>query len=152
MDHISIKSAFVELEKYFIRGFFVCFTLVNKHSAGYRVFTILTISLIFTSLLSMGVVSQVAADAPTSKPTGITQCKPSTANTITLCWTASTKSGTNVGNNIKSYKITNATETCSGSGEDRTCSFGSYVAALPVPAPYPDGPPVWFKPALNDAA
>ena len=93
MDHISIKSAFVGLEKYFIRGFFVCFTLVNKHSVGYRVFTILTISLVFTFLLSMGVVSQVMAAAPTAAPTGISQCKPSTANTITLCWTASTKSG-----------------------------------------------------------
>ena len=124
MDHISIKSAFVGLEKYFIRGFFVCFTLVNKHSVGYRIFTILTISLIFTSLLSMGVVSQVVADGPTSAPTNISQCKPSTANTITLSWTVSGKSGSNVGNNIKSYYITNATETCSGSGEDSGCSFG----------------------------
>ena len=130
MDHISIKSAFVGLEKYFIRGFFVCFTLVNKHSVGYRVFTILTISLIFTSLLSMGVVSQVAADAPTSKPTGISQCKPPTADTITLCWTASTISGVNVGNNIKSYKITNATETCENEGAARTCTFGNYALAL----------------------
>ena len=87
MDHISIKSIFVGLEKYFIRGFFVCFTLVNKHSVGYRVFTILTISLVFTFLLSMGVVSQVMAAVPNAAPANITQCKPATADTITLCWT-----------------------------------------------------------------
>ena len=125
MDHINIKSAFVGFEKYFIRGFFVCFTLVNKHSVGYRVFTILTISLIFTFLLSMGVVSQVmASSVPTAAPTSISQCKPSTATTITLCWTASTKASSDVGNNIKSYYITNATETCQGEGGSRSCSFG----------------------------
>ena len=128
MDHISIKSAFVGLEKYFIRGFFVCFTLVNKHSVGYRVFTILTISLIFTFLLSMGVVSQVMAAAPSSAPSNISQCKPSTAETITLCWTASATSG--AGLQIKSYYITNATESCTGEGASRTCSCGSQAASF----------------------
>ena len=100
------------------------FSLVNKHSVGYRVFTILTISLIFTFLLSMGVVSQVmASSVPTAAPTSISQCKPSTAETITLCWTASTYSG---GFKINSYYITNATETCQGEGGSRSCSFGGY--------------------------
>ena len=128
MDHVSIKSAFVGLEKYFIRGFFVYFTLMNKHSVGYRVFTILTISLIFTFLLSMGVVSQVMAAAPDAAPTNITQCKPATANTITLCWTAAgVPDGSPV---IVAYYITNSTETCSGEGAGRGCSFGGYSAAL----------------------
>ena len=128
MEHISIKSAFVGLEKYFIRGFFVCFTLVNKHSVGYRVFTILTISLVFTFLLTMAAASQVmATSVPTAAPTGISQCKPSTATTITLCWTASTYSG---GLKIQSYYFTNATETCTGTGASRTCSFGSQVASF----------------------
>ncbi|NWJ21123.1 hypothetical protein HX849_01225 [Marine Group I thaumarchaeote] len=78
----------------------------------------------------MGVVSQVMATVPTAAPTNITQCKPSTAETITLCWTASTKASTDVGNNIKSYYITNSTESCSGDGADRTCSFGSQVASF----------------------
>ena len=130
MDHISIKSAFVGLEKYFIRGFFVCFTLVNKHSVGYRVFTILTISLVFTFLLTMAAASQVAATAVPAAPTGISQCKPSTATTITLCWTASTVGANDAANNINSYYITNATESCQGSGESRSCSFGVQAASF----------------------
>ena len=35
MDHLSIKSAFMGLEKYFIRGFFVCFTFGKQ--AFYRI-------------------------------------------------------------------------------------------------------------------
>ena len=128
MDHISIKSAFVGLEKYFIRGFFVCFTLVNKHSVGYRVFTILTISSVFTLLLFMGAASQVMAAGPTSAPSSITQCKPSTATTITLCWTASAVGGGSP--KIASYYITNATETCQGSGASHSCSFGGFGPAL----------------------
>ncbi|NWJ68905.1 hypothetical protein HX834_06160, partial [Marine Group I thaumarchaeote] len=72
----------------------------------------------------MGVVSQVMAAAPTAAPTGISQCKPATATTITLCWTKSTIAAVNIGNNIKSYYITNATETCTGSGSSRSFSFG----------------------------
>jgi len=128
MEHISIKSTFVGLEKYFIRGFFVCFTLVNKHSVGYRVFTILTISLIFTFLLSMGVVSQVMAAAPTAAPSSISQCKAPTPTKIFLCWTASTVAADNAANNIKSYYITNSTERCQGEGSSRSCSFGGYGA------------------------
>ena len=128
MDHISIKSAFVGLEKYFIRGFFVYFTLVNKHSVGYRVFTILTISLVFTFLLTMAAASQVAATAVPAAPTGISQCKPSTATTITLCWTASTVGAGATG--VESYYITNATESCQGSGASRSCSFGVQVASF----------------------
>jgi len=130
MDHISIKSAFVGLEKYFIRGFFVYFTLLNKHSVGYRVFTILTISLVFTFLLTMGVVSQVMAAAPTAAPSSLSQCKAPEADKIFLCWTASTVGANDAANNIKSYYITNATETCSGDGADRTCSFGSFAASF----------------------
>ena len=104
MDHISIKSAFVGLEKYFIRGFFVCFTLVNKHSVGYRVFTILTISLVFTFLLTMAATSQVMAAVPNAAPSGVSQCKPSTATTITLCWTDASDNSPGV----ESYYITNS--------------------------------------------
>ena len=128
MDHISIKSAFVGLEKYFIRGFFVYFTLVNKHSVGYRVFTILTISLVFTFLLTMAAASQVMAAAVPGAPGSVSQCKPATATTITLCWTASTVAGASPG--VESYYITNATETCSGSGESRSCSFGGFSASF----------------------
>ena len=128
MDHVSIKSAFAGLEKYFIRGFLVGFTLVNKHSIGYRVFTILTISLVFTLLLTMAAASQVMAAAPNAAPSDIRQCKAATATTITLCWTAATIAGGSPG--IESYYITNATETCSGSGADRSCSFGAQVASF----------------------
>ena len=128
MDHISIKNVFVGLEKYFIRGFFVCFILVNKHSVEYRVFTILTISLVFTFLLFMGAASQVMAAAPTAAPTSISQCKAPEPDKIFLCWTASTTGGGSP--KIASYYITNATETCSGSGADRTCEFGNYAAAI----------------------
>ena len=103
MDHISIKSAFVGLEKYFIRGFFVYFTLVNKHSVGYRVFTILTISLVFTFLLTMAAASQVMAAAPTAAPSSISQCKHPYCSKITLCWTASTVAADDAANNINSY-------------------------------------------------
>ena len=127
MDHVSIKSAFVGLEKYFIRGFFVCFTLVNKHSVGYRVFTILTISLVFTFLLTMAAASQVAATAVPAAPTDLRQCFNS-ATKITLCWTASTIPTGATG--VESYYITNATETCSGDGASRSCSFGGFSASF----------------------
>lgn len=127
MDHISIKSAFVGLEKYFIRGFFVYFTLVNKHSVGYRVFTILTISLVFTFLLTMAAASQVSAAAVPGPPTDLRQCFNSDVK-ITLCWTASTVAGASPG--VESYYITNATETCSGDGAGRTCEFGSFSASF----------------------
>lgn len=130
MHHISIKSAFVGLEKYFIRGFLVGFTLVDKHSVGYRVFTILTISLVFTFLLTMAAASQVMAAAPTGAPSSISQCKPSTAETITLCWTAATVGANDAANNINSYYITNATESCQGSGSSRSCSFGVQAASF----------------------
>ena len=78
----------------------------------------------------MAAASQVKADGPTSEPTNISQCRVVTPNTISLCWTASGKSGSNVGNNIKSYYITNATEVCNGLGEDRVCTFGSDVGGV----------------------
>ena len=100
----------------------------RKYSAKSNVFTILTLSVIFTCMLTMAVTSQVAWGAALGAPTGITQCKPATTTTITLCWV-----GPTVGGNpkIESYHITNSTEVCTGSGGDFTCSFPSgYNPAL----------------------
>ena len=69
----------------------------------------------------MAPASQVMAAPPTAAPSGLNECKPATANIIYLCWTAAT-AGADAG--IQSYIIYNATETCSGSGDSFTCSFG----------------------------
>ena len=88
-------------------------------------FTIVAISLVATFLLSMAMSSE-AFGATLGAPTSITQCKPATTTTITLCWTAPTVGGNPA---VMSYIFLNATETCTGSGGDYTCSFGNFVSA-----------------------
>ena len=73
----------------------------------------------------MAVVSQAYGTSTLGAPTSITQCKPATTTTITLCWIEPTTTSAK-GGAIRSYFIQNVTETCTGSGASFSCSFGSY--------------------------
>ena len=90
---------------------------------------ILAISLAVTLVLSVSVSDQ-AWGAALGKVTSINQCKAATETTITLCWT-NPSGATHVTTGVKSFFIENVTETCTGSGADFECTFGTtYRAAL----------------------
>ena len=118
-----MPSAVTEI---FYNRFFLYFPVLKLHLVGSRLFTIIAISLVATCLLTMSVVSQHAEAATLGAPTGLKQCVQATETTISLCWTAPAE-GANP--KIRSYILLNATETCSGSGGDYTCSFGNFQSA-----------------------
>ena len=98
--------------------------MIDKHSTKSRVLVILAISLAVTLVLSVAVSNQ-AWGAALGAVTSINQCKAATETTITLCWTIPSGADTEGGTGAKSYFIENVTETCTGSGADFSCSFGT---------------------------
>ena len=103
--------------------------MIDKHSTKSRVLAILAISLAVTLVLSVAVSNQ-AWGAALGAVTSIKQCVAATETTISLCWT-NPSGATHVTTGVKSFFIENVTETCTGSGADFTCTFGTtYRAAL----------------------
>nr|ABZ09035.1 hypothetical protein ALOHA_HF4000APKG6C9ctg1g32 [uncultured marine crenarchaeote HF4000_APKG6C9] len=101
------------------------YILNQKHSTKSKVLTILAVSLVATFILSMAVVEQAWGTSTLGAPTSLRECKAPTEAIIYLCWDAPTITSAK-GGAISSYFIQNVTETCTGSGANYSCSFGSY--------------------------
>ena len=126
---ISSSRCIRLVREIFYKRFFLYFLVLELHLARSRLFKIVAISLVATFLLSMVVVSQQAEGATLGAATSIKQCVQATEETISLCWTAPAEESNP---KIRSYILLNATETCSGSGADYTCSFGNFQSAYTI--------------------